>query len=275
MLDGSFYIWEKGNCARVRKMHDGSVMCMKAVEDNIYSSGGKDNVLKISNYDGDVIKTIILPSYAKSIDVSKDKIVVGTKDGCIIEIDGDKKTELIKGHYTGETWGLAVGNGIVYTSGDDNRILAFNTKTQKVEQEAVVNEVAGQKFKIGGASTLALTPPNQQARALALNKKGHLAVGINDGTLSVRTASNIKNEIFRSNDPKEWIEVMKYSPQEDMLAVGSHDKKIYIYSVEGDKYSLRGTLNGHSSFITGIDWSVDGKTIKSVCGAYELLFWDV
>jgi len=38
---------------------------------------------------------------------------------------------------------------------------------------------------------------------------------------------------------------------------------------------LRGTLNGHNSFITGIDWSDDGKNIKSVCGAYELLFWDV
>lgn len=50
----------------------------------MYSSGGKDNVLKISNYDGDIIKTHILTGYAKSIDVSKDKIVVGTKDGSIV-----------------------------------------------------------------------------------------------------------------------------------------------------------------------------------------------
>ena len=60
-----------------------------------------------------------------------------------------------------------------------------------------------------------------------------------------------------------------------MLAVGSHDDKIYIYSVEQDKYSLLGSLKGHSSFITGIDWSEDGKTLRSVCGAYELLYWDI
>lgn len=53
-----------------------------------------------------------------------------------------------------------------------------------------------------------------------------------------------------------------------MLAVGSHDNRIYIYSVDQDKYSLLGSLKGHSSFITGIDWSEDGKTLRSVCGAY-------
>lgn len=51
----------------------------------------------------------------------------------------------------------------------------------------------GKKYKIQGASTLSQTPPNQQARALALNKKGHLAVGVNDGTLLVRTTNNLKN----------------------------------------------------------------------------------
>jgi len=122
---------------------------------------------------------------------------------------------------------------------------------------------------------LALTPPNQQARALAYSKSGHLAVGINDGTLAIRQASNLKNEVFRSNEAKEWIQVIKYSPNEDLLAVGSHDNHIYIYTVHGDQYSLKGALKGHNSFITGIDWSEDGKNIKSVCGAYELLFWDV
>lgn len=65
-------------------MHDGSVMALVLVGDNFYSSGGKDKVIKISNYDCEIIKTFILPSYAKSIDASKDKIIVGTKDGSII-----------------------------------------------------------------------------------------------------------------------------------------------------------------------------------------------
>ena len=276
MTDGSFYYWEKGTVSKVRKVHDGSVMCLAAFGENIYSSGGKDNVLKTCTYDGEVIKTTILPSYAKSIDVSKDKIVVGTKDGKIIEIVGDKLNELINGHSTSEVWGLAVGkDGVVYTSGDDNKIIAFNSNTMKTDHEATINDVAGRKYKIGGASTLSLNPPNQQSRALALSDKGHLAVAVNDGSLIIRTTSNLKNEVFRANDSKEWIEVMKYSPEQNLLAVGSHDTKIYIYNVNGDQYSLKGTLNGHTSFITGLDWSQDGKTIKSVCGGYELLFWDV
>jgi len=64
-----------------------------------------------------------------------------------------------------------------------------------------------------------------------LSSKGHLAIGINDGTLSVRTTSNLKNEVFRSNEAKEWIQVLKYNPANDSLAVGSHDSKIYIYSI--------------------------------------------
>ena len=34
-------------------------------------------------------------------------------------------------------------------------------------------------------------------------------------------------------------------------------------------------LTGHSSFITAFDWSLDSKYLRSVCGAYELLFFNI
>lgn len=34
-------------------------------------------------------------------------------------------------------------------------------------------------------------------------------------------------------------------------------------------------LRGHSSFVTHLDWSFDNQLLKSTCGAYELLYWDV
>ncbi len=61
---------------------------------------------------------------------------------------------------------------------------------------------------------------------------------------------------------------MKYSPDETMLAVGSHDNNIYIYSVQGATYQLEGKLVGHNSFITNLDWSRDSNYIQSNCGAY-------
>ena len=36
-----------------------------------------------------------------------------------------------------------------------------------------------------------------------------------------------------------------------MLAVGSHDNNIYIYSQ--DNYSKIGTLKGHNSFLVSVD----------------------
>ncbi len=95
----------------------------------------------------------------------------------------------MQGHSTGETWGLAISpNGNVLTTADDNQILQFNPKTRKVEKKGTISEKQGQKFRIGGASTLSVLPPNQHSRAVAVSaKRGHVAIGTNDGTLSIRS----------------------------------------------------------------------------------------
>ena len=72
-------------------------------------------------------------------------------------------------------------------------------------------------------------------------------------------------------DSSEWIEVMAFSPDQKLLAVGSHDNAIYIYETGG--WTLKGKCTGHSSFIMALDWAKDGSYIRSNCGAYELLFW--
>lgn len=55
--------------------------------------------------------------------------------------------------------------------------------------------------------------------------------------------------------------------------MGSHDNRIYIY--DASNYQLLGKLTKHNSFIVSLDWSQDGKYIRSVCGAHELLFFTV
>ena len=64
---------------------------------------------------------------------------------------------------------------------------------------------------------------------------------------------------------------MVYSPDGRKLAVGSHDNNIYIY--DANNYTLLGKCTKHNSFIVSVDWSADGKYIRSVCGAHELLFF--
>lgn len=58
------------------------------------------------------------------------------------------------------------------------------------------------------------------------------------------------------------------------MAVGSHDNHIYVYNVE-DNYSLHANFSKHNSFVTALDWSVDSSFIRSICGAYEKLYFNV
>ena len=117
-------------------------------------------------------------------------------------------------------------------------------------------------------------PDSQCARAVAFNPgNGHVAVGHNDGTLTVRAGKDQLDKIVAQNtDSQEWIEAMEYSPDGSKLAVGSHDNNIYVY--DSTSYKLLGKCSKHNSFIVSVDWSQDGKFIRSVCGAHELLFFN-
>lgn len=120
-----------------------------------------------------------------------------------------------------------------------------------------------------------------------LDSKKHLAVANNCGVVTIRLVdwdkvdsgdnsglNNVIKTLFEGLKKAEWIEFMCYSPNGKYLGVGSHDNHIYILGVEKD-YKLLYTLKGHSSFITAFDWSQDSSYIRSVCGAYELLFFNI
>jgi WD40 repeat protein len=178
----------------------------------------------------------------------------------------------MESHFSGEVWGLAViNNDQVVTSGDDNQLKTWSISQRKcIARGTICNEA--RKVKRGGASSLTVFADSQCARALAYNpSNGHIAVGHNDGTLTIRAGATQLDEIIaQTNHSREWIEDMEYSPDGSKLAVGSHDNNIYVYSTSD--YSLLGKCTKHNSFITSVDWSMDGNYIRSVCGAYELLF---
>eukprot|EP00058_Branchiostoma_floridae_P012989 XP_002598477.1 hypothetical protein BRAFLDRAFT_66854 [Branchiostoma floridae] len=103
-----------------------------------------------------------------------------------------------------------------------------------------------------------------------------IAVGSASGRLCVLGAMT-GDVIFRRQQASEQLDCLKYSPNGEMLAVGSHENCIYVYTVHnnGRSYKKIGTLRGHSSYVTHLDWDVSSRFLQSTSGDYELLYWDV
>jgi WD40 repeat protein len=270
------YVWAGQNLTKTYDVHGtGFVGAIRWCDGKIVS-GAKDGKVVISNpEDGTAEKTIDVGELVRSVDMKGSKILAGLRNGTILEIDskGSKK-EIMKSHSDGEAWGLAVADKDTFvTSGDDNKIYVWDAKTRKPTALAEICDEE-KKSKAGGASSLTEYAPSKCARAVAINVagNGNVAIGHNDGRVTVRSGVKGIDKIIKTlTDSAEWIECMAYSPDGTMLAVGSHDNNIYIYSQ--DDYSKIGTLKGHNSFIVSVDWSEDSKYIRSVCGAHELLFF--
>ncbi len=88
-------------------------------------------------------------------------------------------------------------------------------------------------------------------------------------------------------DCNKDISDIKFNSAGTMLAVGSHEDAIDLYSVECVEKNIYHQIDpavritplkrliGHRSFITHLDWSNDGHVLRSTCGAYEILMWDI
>ena len=62
--------------------------------------------------------------------------------------------------------------------------------------------------------------------------------------------------------PRNWIQVLKYSPDGNTLAVGTHGMVIALLNVSRG-YLCQGVLTAHNAAVTQLDWSADGRHIRS------------
>jgi WD40 repeat protein len=270
------YVWKDRELQKNYRVHDkGFISSILWSGGKIYS-GGKDNQVIISNPETEEAeRKIEMNATIRAIDVSGSKLIVGLLNGDIVEVNGDDQNRVMESHSKGEAWGLApIGDDEFVTSGDDNQLKVWSVSDRKaISRGEICDEDA--KPKKGAASTLSDLAPSKCARAVAVHpENGHVAVGHNDGRVTVRAGKDeLDNVAFTLHDSAEWIEAMAYSPCGKYLAVGSHDNNIYVYAVEG--YTLHGTGKAHRSFVVSVDWSQDSAYIRSVCGAHELIWHKV
>jgi len=191
----------------------------------------------------------------RALHTDEDKILIGTGNDEIIEIEEDgKMTILVQGHGEGEVWGLDTHPT------DDECMTVSDDKTLRVWDLTKLRLKKVKRLKKGG-------------RAVTYSPDGSsVAVGQNDGGFLILDSESLE-KIVGFKDRKESISDIKFSPDGKFLAVGSHDNFVDIYSVRRGKRT--GVCKGSSSYITHLDWDAKGKLIQTNSGAREHLFYEV
>ena len=202
-----------------------------------------------------------------------DVLLVGTDGSEIYEIGIEGGEDLhagpiVSGHCKDELWGLCE-NPVKreYCSvGDDGTLRIWDIVTKSMRAENGFLDLKGM------ARAVCFSPDGS---LLAVAFGGSVGRGRQkcDGEFVVLNATTLES-VHKGKDSKEWSQVIKFSPDGNTLAIGSHDNHIYLYDTN-KKFKLRAKFKKHNSFITHFDFSADSQFLVSNCGAYELLFSDV
>ncbi|XP_016407097.1 echinoderm microtubule-associated protein-like 4 [Sinocyclocheilus rhinocerous] len=183
------------------------------------------------------------------VGTSRNFILRGTfNDGFQVEVQG----------HTDELWGLAAHpfKELFLTCAQDRQVCLWNSVDHTLEWTRLLDEHGHCAYFHPSGSVVAIGTHSGKWYALDAETRDLVAI---------------------HTDGNEQLSLMRYSVDGTLLAVGSHDNFIYLYTVsdKGRKYSRYGKCTGHSSYITHLDWSPDNKFIMSNSGDYEILYWDI
>ncbi|XP_075304660.1 echinoderm microtubule-associated protein-like 1 isoform X6 [Odontesthes bonariensis] len=260
---GNILVWGKGTnriSHVIQGAHEGSIFAVCMLRNGTLVSGGKDR--RLVSWDGSYqkIQTVEVPELfgpIRTIAEGKgESVLIGTTKNFVLQgsLDGEF-TSITQGH-TDELWGLAVHpwKPQFLTCGYDRQVCLWDSSMhQLIWNKSIEDTAQSAGFHPCGAV---------------------VAIGTQTGRWLVLDTDS-KDLVAVHTDGNEQLSVMRYGPDGNFLAIGSHDNYIYIYAVaeNGKKYSRVGKCSGHSSFITHLDWSVDSQYLVSNSGDYEILYW--
>ncbi|XP_045921154.1 echinoderm microtubule-associated protein-like 6 [Micropterus dolomieu] len=263
-LNGDIYVWKGLNLIKtVQSAHGAGIFSMYSCEEG-FATGGRDGCVRLWDVDFRPITKIDLREAEqgykglsiRSVCWRADRILAGTQDSEIFEVmvrDRDKPLLIMQGHSEGELWALDVHpkKPLAVTGSDDRSVrlwsLVDHALIARCNMEEAVRSVA---FSVDGYQ---------------------LALGMKDGSFTVLRVRDM-TEVVHIKDRKEVIHEMKFSPDGAYLAVGSNDGLVDIYAV-AQRFKKVGECSKSSSFITHLDWSLDGKILQTNDGAGERLFY--
>ncbi|XP_026641708.1 echinoderm microtubule-associated protein-like 4 isoform X2 [Microtus ochrogaster] len=249
--------------SRQIKAHDGSVFTLCQMRSGmLLTGGGKDRKIVLWDHDLNPEREIEVPDQYGTIravaEGKAEQVLVGTSRNFILRGTFNDGFQIeVQGH-TDELWGLATHpfKDLLLTCAQDRQVCMWNSVEHRLEWTRLVDE-PGHCADFHPSGTV-------------------VAIGTHSGRWFVLDAET-RDLVSIHTDGNEQLSVMRYSVDGTLLAVGSHDNFIYLYSVSENarKYSRYGKCTGHSSYITHLDWSPDNKHIMSNSGDYEILYWDI
>ncbi|XP_030626277.1 echinoderm microtubule-associated protein-like 4 isoform X2 [Chanos chanos] len=249
--------------SRQIKAHDGSVFTLCQMRNGtLLTGGGKDHKIILWDHDLHPERDIEVPDQYGTIravaEGKGEQFLVGTSRNFILRGTFNDGFQVeVQGH-TDELWGLATHpfRDLFLTCAQDKQVCLWNAVDHSLEWTRLLDEHGHcADFHPSGAV---------------------VAIGTHSGKWYALDAET-RDLVAIHTDGNEQLSVMRYSVDGTLLAVGSHDNFIYLYTVsdKGRKYSRYGKCTGHSSYITHLDWSPDNKFIMSNSGDYEILYWDI
>ncbi|XP_029862722.1 echinoderm microtubule-associated protein-like 3 isoform X2 [Aquila chrysaetos chrysaetos] len=245
------------------RAHEGSIFALCRRRDGtVLSGGGKDRRVVCWSPALVLLQEAELPERFGAVrtiaEGPGDELLVGTTRNALLRGTlATGFTPIVQGH-TDEVWGLATHPSccLFLTCGHDRQLCLWDGQEHALAWSLALEDTGlCADFHPGGQV---------------------VAVGLLTGRWLVLDTAT-QQPLAGGSDGNEQLSVVRFSPDGSFLAIGSHDNFIYIYSVTegGRKYTRFGRCTGHSSFITHLDWSKDGRFVMSNSGDYEILYWDV
>lgn len=245
--------------------------------DKIYVTDSLGYVYILNSSDYKRLDKFKMNSIVKSLDVNEDEdIVMGLKNGDIIikhyREPSKREVTFLKSHCEGSIGGIDfIPENRVITSGEDNTILLWNLRSKKCECCGMINPVIPNSNAKDPSEIYAFQPRNK-SQAISYNQlKDHVAVGIDDGTVSIR--QGMKKLDFRIKDVKIGegaVTELKYTNYGDVLIVCCQTGEVALLNANED-YEIKNTLK-IASYITNLDWDLNNKYIQAVTKSNEYIF---
>ena len=222
-----------------------------------------------------------LKSVVKSIDVNDDfQMVLGLKNGDIVLKHWEDKTKYeevyLKSHSEGSIGGMAfVPEYKLITSGEDNKILLWNLRSKKCESSGIINQLVKNNTN-QNIEEYYIVGERNKSQCLAYHSSyEHVAVGINDGTITIRRNpkdldKKVLPDITLCESP---IVNLDYTEYGDALLVMAESNDFFVLNVN-DNYKKTKRIR-LESYIKTFDIDEQAKYMRCCMNNNKFNFYNL